>query len=183
MSEFSSNLIISDTDDENNEDSELKVESPPKKIKLQPHFVEKFNLLKEKRLKLEKRNEKRRVKNKSKSNNNNTIKQVNKNTNSILDSVKAFTLAPDLKQLLPSVKCLEKSLDKALGEANIEQAEKISDDILTKQTQMKLIENKEQIEFDEEKRRRLEEKEKRGRTSRLTWRFEAKQRWETKSNM
>lgn len=166
----SSNLLVSYTDNESSEESKTNEENSNLKTKLKPNLIEKFNLLKHKRLQIEKRNEKRRQKKRS------NFSKTNEQGSNELSS-KLLKSPKDL----PNVKILEKSLDQALNEANIEQAEKISDVIFAKQTQLNMLKRKEQIEFEEVVKRRLEEKGK--KRSRLNWRFEAKQRWESKSNM
>ena len=144
------------------ENSKVENLSKPK-APLKSHLIEKFNVLKEKRLKLARRNEKRQ---------NSKPHMIESNLNQIQS-------VPNVDEPnLPPVECLEKKLDQALAEGNIEKAERISDDIYAKNTQLEVLKRKEMIEFEAKKRKKRLEANKR-----LNWRFEAKQRWESKSNM
>jgi len=162
MNELVSQPTCTDPEEDSvDEDENSKVENV--RAPLKSHLIEKFNFLKEKRLKLARRYEKRRE------------KRPNTTQNMIESNCQQIQSVTNL----PSVKCLEKQLDQELAEANIEKAERISDDIYAKNTQLEVLKRKEIVEFEKE----LETKKKKKKKRLINWRFEAKQRWESKSNM
>ncbi len=171
MNELVSQPTCTDPEEDSvDEDENSKVENvvtKPQRAPLKSHLIEKFNFLKEKRLKLARRYEKRREKRP-----NTTQNMIESN----LQQIQSVTNVDEPN--LPPVKCLKKQLDQELAEANIEKAERISDDIYAKNTQLEVLKRKEIVEFEKE----LETKKKKKKRL-INWRFEAKQRWESKSNM
>ena len=161
----STSILNSEVSDDDLDDKEEDISKNTKTFSPKQHLIEKFNLLKEKRLKLKKIHEKRLRKKQSKLLNPNSDNNHNKT------EVESITEIPTSSaKCLPSVKFLEKKIDSALKNSKIEQAEELSDILYAKQTE------------ESKKTKALDEFEHTQR-KRLNWKFEAKQRWETKSNM
>lgn len=81
-----------------------------------------------------------------------------------------------------SVSQLEKQLNTAISSNQVDLAETISDCLAQKQTELEQARDIQREKFQNEldaKKRKSEVKQKK----KLAWRFEAKQKWETKSNM
>ncbi|RIA98573.1 hypothetical protein C1645_749717 [Glomus cerebriforme] len=77
---------------------------------------------------------------------------------------------------------LEKELDKAVENGDLELASKLSDQIAQNNYEIMVSEAIERKEFDEAKKRE-EERKANKKKPKLNWGFETKHRWETKSNM
>ncbi|CAG8488458.1 11066_t:CDS:2, partial [Scutellospora calospora] len=100
------------------------------------------------------------------------IKYVNMNSH--LKDVDHGRLAPKGR--------LEKELDKAVENGDLELASKISDQISQRNFENTMREAIERKEYDERKKHEEELKAKK-KKPKLKWGFESKHRWETKSNM
>ncbi|CAG8591506.1 5997_t:CDS:2, partial [Dentiscutata heterogama] len=96
------------------------------------------------------------------------------NMNSHLKGVDHGRLAPKGR--------LEKELDKAVANGDLDLASKISDQIAQRNYENTIQEAIECKEYDERKKREEELKAKK-KKPKLKWGFESKHRWETKSNM
>ena len=160
------------------EDSLLSSDSDevqPKKIKSQPKqdHVEKFKLLQEKRLKIKDKQEKKLAKKYLKNEKSPIQSVVPNNTNFSLNQNGVL-----LKN--SSIKSLERKIDSALSDANIDAAEKLSDELFAKESELKMNKEREKLEYGQAKSLLLNDTHKKRR---LNWKFEAKQRWESKSNM
>jgi hypothetical protein len=78
-----------------------------------------------------------------------------------------------------SINQLEKQLDSAIASNQVDLAEKLSDCLANKQSELKVNKAYLKHQFQLEIKKKQEEKKKK----KLAWTFEAKKRWETKSNM
>ena len=102
-------------------------------------------------------------------------KKPNKNNNDSIDEAKCSKSIEainnnDTYLIESSIKSIQKELEKAIESNNINLADELSDKLSNEQIKLNTI--KQQIQKTESNKNR-----------KLFWRFEAKQRWETKSNM
>ena len=172
--------ISSDTD--SGEDVN-KEENNQKKLKSNPvkdEFKLKFENLKQKNAKLKNKFANRKEKQKLKKD---TLKNNRiKNDNTISAKINENINLPNTSEKTDKIiKKLEDKIDLAINESNIELAEKLSDNLFEEQTKANIIKQTEIFKFKSDvldKRAKLDNKK-----TKYKWRFEAKQRWETKSNM
>ncbi|KAJ8248157.1 hypothetical protein GJAV_G00238940 [Gymnothorax javanicus] len=78
---------------------------------------------------------------------------------------------------------LEKSLDSAIAEGDFEKAEDLSDRLATRELAVKIASAADCRDFAEARQQAEVMREAQKRKKQLAWGFEAKKRWETKSNM
>ncbi|KAJ1140124.1 hypothetical protein NDU88_006484 [Pleurodeles waltl] len=78
---------------------------------------------------------------------------------------------------------LEASIDQAVNGGDIEKAEDLSDHLATREMGVKIAKAVACREFIKARQEELASQEARKKKKKLAWGFEAKQRWETKSNM
>ncbi|XP_078497323.1 protein FAM204A [Lissotriton helveticus] len=78
---------------------------------------------------------------------------------------------------------LEVSIDRAVDGGDIEKAEELSDQLATREMGVKIAKAVGCREFIKARREDLASQEAQRKKKKLAWGFEAKQRWETKSNM
>lgn len=84
----------------------------------------------------------------------------------------------------PSLKSgLEKSIEKAIAEGDIAKAEEMSDRLATRELAVKIAEAADCRDFVKSKQEEEALKAAQKRKKEIAWGFEAKKRWETKSNM
>ncbi|XP_051779475.1 protein FAM204A [Erpetoichthys calabaricus] len=79
--------------------------------------------------------------------------------------------------------CLEKNIEKAIAEGDTVKAEELSDRLATRELGVKIAKAADCRDFVKERQEAEESREKRKRKKQIAWGFEAKKRWETKSNM
>jgi hypothetical protein len=167
-----------DNQDEDDDEKSPKAKSINKTISDSQKL--KFNDLKKKRIQLKQKYENKLVK-KLKKNivENETFHQL-QNVNTLTNN----SITDDLKELISSKRTsdLEKEIDISLKNSQIEQAVQLSDQLALKEYEIKIKNSIEashlQLEIDKKKSKRLLNKK-----NLIKWRFEPKQRWETKSNM
>ena len=112
----------------------------------------------------------------------NQEKKINKekvtNNKSPVESTQSLAHSPQTTQ--HSIGELERSIDLAIKESEIELAERLSEQLSSKQYEKKLNDALATQQYQMEMyKKNLSKKRKKT----LHWRFEPKQRWETKSNM
>ncbi|XP_035029200.2 protein FAM204A isoform X3 [Hippoglossus stenolepis] len=78
---------------------------------------------------------------------------------------------------------LEKSIEKAIAEGDIAKAEEMSDRLATRELAVKIAQAADCRDFVEHKQEEEALKAAQKRKKDIVWGFEAKQRWESKSNM
>ncbi|XP_019945561.1 protein FAM204A isoform X2 [Paralichthys olivaceus] len=78
---------------------------------------------------------------------------------------------------------LEKSIEKAIAEGDIAKAEEMSDRLATRELAVKIAQAADCRDFVEHKQEEEALKAAQKRKKQIVWGFEAKQRWESKSNM
>lgn len=78
---------------------------------------------------------------------------------------------------------LEKSIEKAIAEGDIAKAEEMSDRLATREMAVKIAQAADCRDFVQRGQEREALRAARKRRKQIAWGFEAKQRWETKSNM
>ena len=179
------------TDDDCN-GAELKKEQKIKTKEISIEHQTKFDLLKQKRLQIKEKFDRKMKKFKSN-------EKLSMALNGLRAKNNCFTEIDDLDNskneqscsktneesfsgnLTVSLEDLEYKMDKALEEKNIELAEHLSEQIYATQTQQSLQKEAEVEKFKQELK--LKEQAEKKKRKPLNWRFEAKKRWESKSNM
>ncbi|XP_036431012.1 protein FAM204A [Colossoma macropomum] len=78
---------------------------------------------------------------------------------------------------------LEKSMESAIAEGDYEKAEELSDRLATRELAVKIAEAADCRDFTRTKQEEEASRDARKRRKQVAWGFEAKKRWETKSNM
>lgn len=80
---------------------------------------------------------------------------------------------------------LEKSIERAIAEGDIAKAEEMSDSLATRELAVKIAQAADCRDYAKRKQEEeaLKAAQKRQRKKQIAWGFEAKKRWETKSNM
>lgn len=78
---------------------------------------------------------------------------------------------------------LEKSMESAIAEGDFVKAEELSDRLATRELAVKIAEAADCRDFAHKRRQEEASRNARKKRKQLTWGFEAKKRWETKSNM
>ncbi|XP_072247483.1 protein FAM204A [Leuresthes tenuis] len=78
---------------------------------------------------------------------------------------------------------LEKSIEKAIAEGDIAKAEEMSDRLATREMAMKITQAADCRDFVQRKQEEEALRAAQKRKNQIAWGFEAKKRWETKSNM
>ena len=172
MSDLIKSVSSSGSDDEDDAASTAK---KPKTQARQVH-VEKFNRLKEKRLELKEKQAKKLAKKLGKRP---AREQVDESVASDVQSNEANS-----GRFLPniSIRSLERKIDSALGVADIERAEKLSNVLFATESELKANRTREMLEFEQKREEAILDNKKK-KKPRLNWKFDAKQRWESKSNM
>lgn len=173
MDLFLSNNELLDTSSDTDHEKEEANDS--QKSHLKADYVKKFEELKQKRAKINERRLKR-LNPKPKNQPIPSSQPVNPKLSGYKaqNSNQPCLTNPALNE---SVSKIEKSLNLALKKANIDKAEKLSDELFAKQAELEATKTLEAINFE------IENKNKSRKKKPLAWRFEAKQKWESKSNM
>lgn len=83
----------------------------------------------------------------------------------------------------PLMSGLEKSIESAIAEGDHEKAEELSDRLATRELAVKIAQAADCRDFDRTKREAEASRAAQKRRKQIAWGFEAKKRWETKSNM
>ncbi|XP_017550865.1 protein FAM204A [Pygocentrus nattereri] len=78
---------------------------------------------------------------------------------------------------------LEKSMESAIAEGDYEKAEELSDRLATRELAVKIAQATDCRDFARTKQEEEASRDARKRRKQVAWGFEAKKRWETKSNM
>ncbi|XP_060780581.1 protein FAM204A [Neoarius graeffei] len=78
---------------------------------------------------------------------------------------------------------LEKSMERAIAEGDYGKAEELSDRLATRELAVKIAQAAECRNFARARREEQDSRAARKKRKQITWGFEAKKRWETKSNM
>nr|XP_015202506.1 PREDICTED: protein FAM204A isoform X1 [Lepisosteus oculatus]XP_015202507.1 PREDICTED: protein FAM204A isoform X1 [Lepisosteus oculatus] len=78
---------------------------------------------------------------------------------------------------------LEKNIDKAIAEGDLETAWELSDNLAARETAVKIAKSADCRDFVKAKQEAEASREAQKRKKQVAWGFEAKKRWETKSNM
>jgi hypothetical protein len=171
LKDFSSD---SDKDTQVNDIKKLKSNPIKDELKI------KFENLKQKNVRIKERYTKRKEKRKLKKD---IIKQqlTNDLTTQIVDSNVCVDLPKTSEKNDKIIEKLEIKIDQAINESNIELAEKISDTLFEEQTKAKIKKQNDILKYESDvlhNRRKLDLQK-----TKYKWKFDAKQRWETKSNM
>lgn len=191
------NLDIYNTDEESDEadDSVKEAETKSVESKNELHNANrrhpvseelkiKFEKLKSERLKLAKKNERRRNRrlvkswNSSTDNAQSTRQDLIQNTaHSINQNANVYLEPDDHEHLL--IKTYEKHINSAIKSSDLEAAEKLSDELSKHESEMNAAKLAKASDFCTNKNKT----NKRAARQPLFWRFEPKKKWETKSNM
>ena len=174
------------------ENEEKSEDSMMKKKQINPEQKSKFDLLKQKRQTIKEKFDKKMKKLKSKEKlrfdglltrqTTAGFKEINDLNESNRDESLTYENDAKSKEEQESIEDLERRIDEALKSDDIEMAEKISDEISSKQFKDLIQKANEAERFKlEQKVKELAQRKKKPKM--LNWRFEAKKRWETKSNM
>ncbi|KAI7805478.1 protein FAM204A [Triplophysa rosa] len=83
----------------------------------------------------------------------------------------------------PLLSGLEKSIESSIAEGDYEKAEELSDRLATRELGVKIAQAADCRDFDRTKREAEASQAAQKRRKQMAWGFEAKRRWETKSNM
>jgi hypothetical protein len=158
-----------------------KEPSDAKKFKSNPVKDElkiKFENLKQKNVKIKERYTKRIEKRKLKKD---ITKQQTSDDSIAQITNKCSQIPKSSEQTDEIIKELETKIDSAINSSNIELAEKLSDTLFEEQTKANFNKQNDILNY---KANVLDNKSKlENNKTKYKWRFEAKQRWETKSNM
>ncbi|XP_024279970.1 protein FAM204A isoform X4 [Oncorhynchus tshawytscha] len=108
-----------------------------------------------------------------------SMKGIGMGLRSTLASMIDFNPLP-VASLLPS---LEKSIESAIAEGDFGKAEEMSDRLATRELAVKIAQATDCRDFVQSKQEVEASRASQKRKKQIAWGFEAKQRWETKSNM
>ena len=171
---------LSSSSDEK-EEEKIQCQSKKSKTEIQNDLKQRFESLKERRLRIKSKNDRkleRKLKNKLTSVKTTSLKvSVDNNTKTSHLNLNVPLLGEELSDL----NRLEEKIEKAIEQKNIELAEKISDELNEKQTE--LVKTKMENALNYESKRTSKNNLKTDNTKKPFWRFEAKQKWESKANM
>ena len=161
-------FISTSTDEEDNEKNENNLSIKKIKINLTEDKKLKFERLKAKRCQLKEKYERKRSSKAQKPN----IFEANQPTPDT-DAIQSEEITEN------TINQLEKELNSAIASNQVDLAEKISDCLSKKQSELKVNQTVQKHQFQSKINKKQEDKKK----YKLAWTFEAKKRWETKSNM
>jgi hypothetical protein len=186
MSDFDFGLGINIDESQLSSDEDDKAANPQEIIqnqqvnfKTKEDLKARFELLRSKRLTREARQKRRSQKRLERHETKNAVAESTPAHPA--PSVCEIFKAPLLKEDLRTINRLTRDIDEALKKDQIELAEKISDDLANKQSELSLSKAAKAAEYKagvEAKKKKKNEKKKK-----LFWRFEPKQHWESKANM
>lgn len=177
------NDTISEDDEDEEKEKMKEKSSASKKIKLSHDKISKFDSLKQKRLDLQLKHERKQLKAALKS----KPKQVNDDDDYVKNESKkekkkdqqAIFSQDDSQRV--SLRKLETDLDKAIELNDVDLADRLSDKLASKQNELDLEKQTTVTLLLNSQLTKPNEANKINKS--LKWTFESKKRWETKSNM
>ena len=164
---------MNESSSSSDESSEPNLSNKKKiKINLSEDKKLKFNQLKDKRLKLTQKYERKTKKTNNTNNDSIAFKQEEQ-------SIASNKSIIDTNLIESSINSIQHELDKAIESNNIDLADQLSDKLSNEQIKLNTIKQQIQQDYFNSNSNKIDKTS----NSKLFWRFEAKKRWETKSNM